>query len=129
MNWRFFIFRFRLRSFSFVTNDWDRTTNAVRIAGVTFFTAANRNVIGYVAVGVYSASSRARIDAFVVDAVLIPRTIGIKDALRPAGAVRIADVISRTNAIDGAVLFLALGICSARIRIAWTRWLNNVRFY
>ena len=94
---------------------------------MAFFAAADGNVVGHATVGIKAASSGTRIDAFVVDAALIPRAVGIKDALRPAGAVRIANVIGRADAINGAVLFLALRICSARIGIAGSWWLNHVR--
>ena len=94
---------------------------------MAFFATTNGYVVDDSAFCVHSARSRARIDAFVVDAALRPRAVRVKDALRSAGAVRIANIIGRTDAIDGAVLFLALRVGAARIGIARPWWLNNVR--
>ncbi len=92
------------------------------------FTTANGNMIGDSTVGVDAASAGARIDATVVDAALVARTVRVEDALGSTRGVRISDIISRANAIDGAVLFLALSVGTTRIGIARSWWLNNVRF-
>ncbi len=93
-----------------------------------FFATANWDVIGYPTVGIDAASALTRIHANVLLAVLVARTIGAENAFGPARAVRIADVIRRTDAIDGPVLLPALSVGTARIGIARSWWLNNVRF-
>ena len=85
-------------------------------------------MVGHSTVGVDTTSSRARIDTTITDTALIARAIRVEYTLWSTRAVRIADVICRTDAIDGSVLLLALSVGTARIGIARTWWLNNVRF-
>ena len=48
---------------------------------MALFASTKRSVIDNAAVGIRSTSSGTRIDAFVVDAVLIPRAVRVEDAL------------------------------------------------
>ncbi len=93
-----------------------------------FFATANGNVVGDSTVGIDTASSRARIDASVVDAALVARTVRVQDAFGSTRAERISDIISRTDAVDGSVLLSAISVGAARIGIARAWWLDNVRF-
>ena len=90
------------------------------------FATTDGDVVYDTTFGIVTAGSRARIDTFVVDAALLLGTVCAKNALRTAGAVRIADVIGRTDAIDGSILRFALSIGSARIGIAGPWWLFHV---
>lgn len=48
--------------------------------------------------GIESANSGARIDATIVNARLVARTLGIDSAFRSARHVRISTIVGRTNA-------------------------------
>jgi len=69
--------------------------------------------------GIYTPVSRAA---------LVSRTVRVDKTFRSAGGIRISGIISRTDAIDSAVLFFALSIRSTRIRFARTRFLHRSRF-
>lgn len=98
------------------------------VTGVTALAATNRSVVDDSTLGVQAAHTGARIDATVVGAALVSRTVRVLDAFGTARRVRIADVVGWADAVDGTVLRLALSISAARIGIAWTRWLDNIRF-
>lgn len=85
-------------------------------------------MISYSTIRIDAASSWARIDATIVNATLVTRTISVEDAFRSTRCVRIADVIGWANAIDSPVLFLTLSVSTARIGITWSRRFNDVRF-
>ncbi len=68
--------------------------------------------------GVQSADAWAWIDASVVGAALVARTVRILDAFRPAAAVRIADVVWWTFTRRAVALSSASGSDSARCWIA-----------
>ncbi len=78
------------------------------------------------ALGIIAANSRTRIDTAVARTALIAGTVRVQNTFRPARTVRIADVISRADAIDGAVLLLALSVGTARIGIARSWGLNDI---
>lgn len=85
-------------------------------------------MVNYSTVRIDAASSWARIDATIVNATLVTRTVSVEDAFRSTRCVRIADVIGWTNAIDSAILFLTLSVSTARIWITWSRRFNDGRF-
>ena len=91
-----------------------------------FFTTADGNVIGHSTVGIDATNSLTRINASVVYAALVARTVGVQNTFRPARAEWISDIISRADAIDGSVLLLALGVCTTWVGIARSRWLNHI---
>ena len=94
-----------------------------------FFTTADGNVIGHSTVGIDAANSLTWVNASVVYAALVARTVRVQNTFRPARAEWIADIISRADAIDGSILLSAIGVGTARIGIARARWLDNVRFH
>lgn len=68
-------------------------------------------------IGIGAASTRARIDAFLVDASLIGRTIGAENTFRPTVGTS-ADHVGHTAALGLSRNDLALRIRSARCRSA-----------
>ena len=85
-------------------------------------TGAHWNVIRDSTFGIDAAGSGARIDTFATDAALFPRTVIVQNAFRSTRAVRITDVIRRTDAGHGLALLTALGVASTRMSIAWSRF-------
>ena len=106
----------------------DRTARCVRITTVRFFATAHGNVIFNPTVSVVATSSRARIDATIIHAIFVSWTFCVKYAFWSARAVWIANVVSRTDAIDSSVLSFALSIGTTRIGIARSWWLDDVWF-
>jgi len=71
-----------------------------------------------VADGVLAASSRARVLALILDAGAVGGAVRAEHTLRATAFVRIAIVVSDAHASASAVALLALGISSARRRLA-----------
>lgn len=115
------------RQCSSLTYNGDRSTTGVRIAGETGGASANGNVICHAALGVQSADAGARIDAAVVDAALLARTLRVDGALGPARDVRVSGVVGRAAALRTARrrIHHALSVRSARVRNARPRLLNH----
>ena len=91
--------------------DGRRSTGRRRFASVAVQAAADGDVVDDAALGVQSAHARTGIDAAVVDAALVPGTVGILDAFRPAAGVRVvsvADVVGRAGAGGAVALRAAL---------------------
>ena len=110
-----------IKAFS-LTYNWNRATCSIRIACVPRQAGTHWNMIGNLTFRIDSARSRTRIDAFVTNAALITRTVIIQNAFGSTRAVRIADVIRRTDARNRLALLTALGVASARMSIAWSRF-------
>ena len=92
-------------------------------------TGAHWNVIRNSTFGIDTAGSGTRIDTFATDAALFPRTVIVQNAFRSARAVRITDVIRRTDAGYGLALLTTFGVCATRMSIAWSRLsLHNAWF-
>lgn len=89
-----------------------------RIAGEAVGARTDRVVVDHLAAGVDAARSRARILAALGDARHVVRAVRVGDALRLAGHVGIAAQSRQTDADAPVALTAALGIRSARIRIA-----------
>ena len=100
-----------------LTYNGNRFATAVRIAGETRDASANGHVIGDVALGVEPADAGARVDASVVNAALVTRTLGVDGALGATRNVRVAAVLGRTAAFRTARLRVdyALGVRTARM--------------
>jgi hypothetical protein len=81
-----------------------------RISAGAFRTRAARNVVDDVTPGSLTASSRARINAALIDASLSAVTIGIEHTLRSASWVRIPEVVLHACAASVS----ANGVGSAR---------------
>jgi hypothetical protein len=127
--------RFKLIALSFknfgsliLTFHGNGTARSIRISGVRLFATAYRDVICYPTDSVNATSSRAWIDAAAIHAIFISWTICVKNAFRSTRAVRITDIVCRTDAIDGSVLWFALSIGATRIGIARSWRLDDVRF-
>ena len=90
----------------------------VRISVKSLNARADGNVIGHATLGVQAARSGTRIDAFVLFAALISRTIRVQHALRTTGREWIAHVITRTGTFLFAVFDATLSVRTARPRIA-----------
>lgn len=86
-------------------------------------------MIGYAALGVDAAQSRARIDAFVADAGAIWQTISTEEALGTTGHKRVADVVRRTRTRSSVVLLATLGVGTARSRVARTTFGFNFDWF
>ncbi len=86
-------------------------------------------MIGDAALAIVAASSGARIHATIAGASAIARAVAAQNAFGPARAVRIADVIGRTDAIDTAARRLfALSVGATRMRFARTFHFFDIRF-
>ena len=79
-------------------------------------------MVGYAAFRIDSARSSTRIDAFVTDTTLVTWTVVVQNAFRSTRAVRITDVIRRTDARNSLTLLPAFRIGSARMSITRTRF-------
>lgn len=75
------------------------TTANERIANISRWTRADRNVIDYVALRVLAAYSGTRILAFVFQASFIAGTFRIKNTFGTTGLIRITDVLGQASAI------------------------------
>lgn len=71
------------------------------------------------ALGVQATDSRARILTLVADAGLVRRAVRAKHALRSAALVGVALVLVDALACSGSVPLDAVGVRSARRRLAW----------
>lgn len=89
-----------------------------RIAGVARQAGAHRRVIDDTAGCVLAARAGARIDALVVQTGFAAVAIGIGHAFRPAGDIRVAEVLRQARARSDAVSLIAHGVRAARRWIA-----------
>ena len=96
-----------------LTNGWNGPAIAESVARETGHAAADRRVADHSALGVGSARSRARINAFLVDTGLVGRAVRVDDALRTA--VRRGADHSRNTATLG----LSGNDLALRIRPTW----------
>lgn len=111
-----------------LTFDRNRTARSVWISSEGLFAAADWHMIGDSTISVNATSSRTGIDATVVYATLVPRTVAAQNTFWSTRAIRITDIIGRADTINSAVLFPALSVGAARIGIARSRRLSNIRF-
>jgi len=95
---------------------------------VGFFAAANGEVVRNPAVGINPTCSHTWIHATIFKTALVTGTVCVENTFWPTRTVGIAYVTSRTHAIDGSILRFALGVGTARVRIARSRWLGDVWF-
>ena len=107
--------------------DGDGSAGRERIAFVTFAAGADGHVVGHSALGVGSAGVRARILATIPHAAPVSRAVRVEDALGPAGAVRVADVVRRAAALGPAAHVAAFRVQSARRWRAALGRLDDVR--
>jgi hypothetical protein len=101
-----------------------RSAGAEWISLVALKASAHRHVILDVADGVLAASSRARVLALILDAGAIGGAVRAEYTLGATAFVRIAVVVSDAHASASTVALLALGIGSARRRLAGIDDLN-----
>lgn len=90
-----------------------------RISGVAPNTSTRRGVIQNRTLGVCSASSWARVHAFIVVTRSVPRTIVIDDTFRFAACVRVSKVFRQASARSCSVTLFANGVGATRWRVAW----------
>lgn len=99
-----------------------------RIPGIATDTEASRRVVHNFTLRVQSASTRTRINAFVVHACLIPIAVRVLNALGATTRIRIAEVSRLTCTRAGAMQFSTYGVGSARRRytgFGWRGWHDN----
>jgi hypothetical protein len=90
---------------------------AERISGVVDVASAHGRMVDDAALGVWAASARARVPAFLVYAGLVAGALGVNDALGAAVGWR-ADVRRQARAGGAFAAHLALRVWSARRRLA-----------
>lgn len=96
---------------------WNPETPGERVSREPGTARADRAVIDDLALGILTASARARVHALLVDASLVGGAFSADDALRSA-ARRGADVLRKTGAYRLAVVHLALAVGAAGRRVA-----------
>jgi hypothetical protein len=94
---------------------WNWEASSERITGKSRLTAADGAVIDHLTVGIESASSRARIGAFLIDTSFVLGTFGTDNAFRSTTG-RTSSIIRQTRTNGLSVYFAAL-----TVRSAWTR--------
>jgi hypothetical protein len=119
--------RFRIQIW-FLTYNRYRTTRSIRIASVGFFATTNGNVIRNPTVGIETTCSHAWINATILKTVLVTRAVCVENTFWSTRNVRVAYITRRTHAIDGSILRFALGVCTTRIRVARSWWLDDIWF-
>ena len=104
----------------FLTNCWNRPATVKAVTRITRCTITNWRMINNSAVGIWSASSRAWINAFLVDASQVWWAIRAEQALR-ATVGYWADHIGLATALSLSRHDLTLRVWSAR------RWIARIR--
>ena len=116
--------RIEQKSYSFgsneLTNYWNRSAIVKTVARVTRCATAGWRGINNSAVGIRSASSRTRINTFLIDTRQVWRAIGTKQTLGPTIRSR-ADHVGLASALSLSRHDLALRVWSTR------RWIARVR--
>ena len=82
------------------------------VSGVARVALALRQVVGHKTAGVGATHARARVHAVLVDAGLVPGTLGVDCALRLALDVRVANVVPDTGAAGGPLAFCTVGVAA-----------------
>ena len=93
-------------------------TGGERVPDVSLVADADGDVVGHLAVGMAAAEARAGVDTLGVAARLGRGTVGVDDALGPAGDVRVAEVLRDALAGGRVVATVADGVGAAGRRVA-----------
>ena len=90
-----------------------QSTGGEGIALISLIAGAGGYVVDDLALGIDAAQTRARVHALQVLAGLVRGTVGIDGTLRPAGHIRVAEVVPDTFTGGGSVSVGAQGIGAA----------------
>ena len=110
---------------------WYQATSLVGVAGVSLDAMADGVVVQDLALGVGSAHSRARVDAFLMRTRLVERAVIVGGALRTTADDRVALVLRNAAADRHARVVATLCVRAARrwltglglrLENSWSRW-------
>lgn len=97
------------------------------VSGESRVASADWDVIDHLTLGILTAGAGTRVSALHVETYLTGEAVGAGDALRATALVGISEIIRLAHTGPDSVELSAIGVDSARIRLARSRdWSNRL---